>query len=97
MVHIYPNWEGFEWDDGNKNKNFIKHRVRNAECERIFFNEPLIILEDEKRFFAFGQTDQKRKLLVVFTLRKKRIRIISARDMHQKERKFYETCKKTHS
>jgi len=35
---------GFEWDEGNKDKNWIKHKVSNSECEEIFFNQPLIAL-----------------------------------------------------
>ncbi len=37
---------GFEWDDGNQDKNWRKHRVTDAECEQIFFEQPLIALED---------------------------------------------------
>ena len=59
---------GFQWDEGNINKNLYKHKVENWECEQVFFNEPLIILDDpkhsyaEKRWAAFGKTDA-RKLL----------------------------------
>jgi uncharacterized protein len=55
-----------------------------------------IVIEDikhsdsETRFYAFGKTDVDRLLLVVFCLRKNRIRVISARDMNKKERTFYE-------
>ncbi|GAB6163538.1 BrnT family toxin [Desulfothermus naphthae] len=87
---------GFEWDEGNKDKNWIKHKVSNSECEQIFFNQPLIINFDEKhsdtetRFYALGHTDLNRKLFIVFTIRNKKIRVISARDMSKKERKIYE-------
>ncbi len=87
---------GFEWDDGNRDKNWIKHKVSNSECEQIFFNQPLIVHFDvkhsdmEDRFYALGHTDLNRKLFVVFTIRNKKIRIISARDMSKKERKIYE-------
>lgn len=88
--------DGFEWDDGNRDKNRMKHKVSNGECEEIFFNQPLIILDDhkhsrsEQRFAAYGLSDTGRRLHVVFTLRGKKIRVISARDMHRKERRFYE-------
>ena len=88
---------GFEWDEGNKNKNWIKHRVSNSECEQIFFNHPLIVHIDskhsnmEERYYALGITDVGRKLFIVFTIRNKKIRIISARDMSRKERRIYET------
>jgi uncharacterized DUF497 family protein len=44
----------------------------------------------EKRWSAFGKTDYGRKLTVIFTIRGNLIRVISARDMNQKERNFYE-------
>jgi uncharacterized DUF497 family protein len=87
---------GFQWDEGNINKNFYKHKVENWECEQIFFNEPLIILDDpkhssvEKRWAAFGKTDAGKLLTVIFTKRGSLIRVISARAMKRKERNFYE-------
>ena len=86
---------GFEWDEGNRDKNWIKHKVSTTECEQIFFNQPLVIQDDEKhskeekRFFALGHTDLGRLLFVVFTIRNGKIRIISARDMNKKERGVY--------
>lgn len=88
--------EGFDWDDGNRDKNWVSHKVTSAECETVFFNQPLVVLEDsrhsqaESRFYAFGKTDPGRALLIVFCLRNKRIRVISARDMNKRERRFYE-------
>ncbi len=87
--------KGFQWDRGNNNKNWLKHEVGNNECEQIFFNEPLLVYADskhsgsEKRWYALGKTDQSRCLFVVFTIRESLIRIISARDMHKKEREIY--------
>jgi uncharacterized protein len=88
--------EGFDWDDGNREKNWNKHGVKPVECEMIFFNRPLVVIDDEKhsqvesRYYAFGKTDFGRVLLVGFCIRKNRMRVISARDMHKKERRFYE-------
>jgi uncharacterized protein len=89
---------GFDWDSGNAQKNEL-HAVAQSECEQIFFNEPLLILSDEKhsqietRYHALGRTNDNRLLHVTFTLRKDltEIRVISARDMHKKERAKYET------
>jgi hypothetical protein len=88
---------GFDWDDGNARKN-EKHRVSVAEAEQVFFNSPLLLLEDvnhsknEPRIHALGKTDDGRTLHITFTLRQSGllIRVISARDMHQKERVIYE-------
>ena len=88
-------FSGFDWDAGNQEKN-LKHGVHASECEQVFFNEPLVILDDPKhseaedRFSAFGQTDLGRMLVVVYTTRDNLIRVISARDMNRRERKFYE-------
>lgn len=72
------------------------------EAEQVFFNEPLLLLDDvkhsvnEARHHALGVTDDQRLLHITFTLRAKgtRLRIISARDMHRKERKIYEQIEK---
>lgn len=88
---------GFDWDEGNARKN-EKHNVSMAEAEQVFFNEPLLVLEDsrhskkEPRFHALEKSDEKRQLHITFTLRQagEKIRIISARDMHKKERVIYE-------
>jgi uncharacterized DUF497 family protein len=95
MIHRFPSLTGFEWDDGNRTKNEEKHEVGMGECEQLFFNEPLLILDDyarsdfEPRYAAFGHTDDDRLLTVIFTIRGTLLRVISARDMSRKERKFY--------
>jgi uncharacterized DUF497 family protein len=87
---------GFDWDDGNARKSSEKHAVSMAEAEQIFFNDPLLLLEDAKhsqsegRIHALGKTDEERLLHITLTLRGEKIRVISARDMHKKERKIYE-------
>lgn len=87
---------GFQWDTGNTDKNWLSHQVQWSECEEIFFNEPLVVALDtahslvETRFYALGATDNGRRLFVVFTIREKLIRVISARDMNRRERKAYE-------
>ena len=98
-MSILTQCESFEWDDGNINKNWLKHQVRSDECEQLFLNRPLIIQDDiqhskvEKRFYALGRTDSKRNLFIAFTVRNKRIRVISARDMSRKEREIYKNEK----
>ena len=89
---------GFDWDDGNSRKSADKHDVSQAEAEGVFFNDPLIVVEDSKhseaepRFNALGKTTQNRLLHITFTLRQDGtlIRVISARDMHRREKKAYE-------
>jgi uncharacterized DUF497 family protein len=89
---------GFDWDDGNSRKSADKHDVSQAEAESVFFNDPLIVAADsrhsetEQRFHALGKTSQNRLLHITFALRQNgtMVRVISARDMHRKERKAYE-------
>ena len=88
---------GFNWDDGNARKN-EKHGVSMAEAEQTFFNAPLLLLQDnahsqtEARFHTLGKTDDGRTLHITFALRQSGllIRVISARDMHRKERLVYD-------
>lgn len=88
---------GFDWDSGNARKNDV-HEVSAAEAEQVFFNQPLLLLEDlahstrEQRFHALGKTGDGRRLHITFTLRDggTKIRVISARDMHRKERRIYD-------
>ena len=89
------NCKGFNWDRGNVEKNWRKHRVSLVECEQIFFNKALFAedvkhSQPEKRYYALGLTNNKRPLFVAFTIRRNLIRVISARDMSKKERKIYE-------
>ena len=89
---------GFDWDAGNARKSADKHDVSQFEAEQLFFNEPLLMALDlkhsqgETRIHALGKTDAGRLLHVTFTLRGggSLIRVISARDMHRKERAVYE-------
>jgi uncharacterized DUF497 family protein len=88
---------GFEWDEGNARKN-ERHGVSMAEAEQVFFNAPLLVLsnakhsETEPRFHALGKTNEGRRLHITITLRDadRLVRVISARDMHRKERAIYE-------
>jgi len=96
MEKIFGQFSGFQWDEGNIDKNLITHHVENWECEQAFFNRPLFVLDDpthsafEKRWAAFGKTDADRLLVVIFTERDNLIRVISARDMNKRERKFFD-------
>jgi uncharacterized DUF497 family protein len=86
---------GFEWDEGNLEKNWEKHGVAFWECEEVFLNRPLVVRSDdqhsgsERRYYALGRTETDRLLFVAFTIRRKLIRPISARDMTEKERRAY--------
>jgi hypothetical protein len=96
METEFEEFAGFQWDEGNINKNLVEHQVEDWESEQVFFNEPVLVLDDpkhslvEKRWAAFGRTDAGRLLVVIFTKRGNLLRVISARDMNRKEMKYYE-------
>lgn len=99
-VMIKDNAIEFEWDNGNLDKSYLKHGITPKEAEEAFVNDNSYVFSDvkhsqkEKRFIVLGKTEDDRSLFVVFTIRKNKIRIISARRMHGKEVEKYEKAKK---
>ena len=85
----------FEWDEGNRDKNWNNHKVAWWEIEETFFHQPFVVAPDpchsdqETRFYALGHTKGGRLLQIVFTIRGTKIRPISGRNMSRKERKVY--------
>ncbi len=87
----------FEWDEGNKSKNAKKHGITVPEVEAVFRSglalpvgiqiAPVVL---EQRLGLVGPTLDGRLLQVAFVLREGRVRVISARPAHKKERKQYE-------
>ena len=92
----FSNCVGFEWDEGNSEKNWIRHHVTIPECEQVFFNQPLVLAGSERlsvsesRFYALGQTYTGRRLFIVFVIRSELVRVVSARDMSRRERRVYD-------
>ncbi len=95
IPEFLPDVEGFQWDDGNSSKNWARHGVSQSEAEQVFANRPVLVLGDmahsgmEARYFSFGRTDGGRLLTVVFTVRGRLLRVISARPMSRRERRGY--------
>lgn len=85
----------FEWDEGNKDKNLQKHKVTNEESEEVFFDPSKKLLKDllhsatEIRYILLGKTRKRRLLFIAFIIRKKKIRIISSRDINKEEKYLY--------
>lgn len=102
VFDLIRNCLGFEWDDGNAIKNWSSHHVSQIECEAVFLNNPIIKFDREhsqveRRFMAMGKSDEDRYLFVAFTVRRKQIRIISARDMSKSEFQEYKDYEKKNS
>lgn len=96
MIKLNKPYE-FDWDKGNRDKNLIKHGVSQEEAEQVFFDQKNLLFKDpdhsksEDRHILIGKTSLNRLLFVVFTIRNKKIRIISARDLKKrKELNLYE-------
>ncbi|OGK15173.1 hypothetical protein A3H80_02905 [Candidatus Roizmanbacteria bacterium RIFCSPLOWO2_02_FULL_37_19] len=95
-MKILPKPIEFIWDKGNIDKNLLKHTVTNEETEECFLDKEKVIYEDvfhsrsEERYILLGKTKWKRLLYIIFTMRNKKIRIISARDINKKEVYLYE-------
>jgi uncharacterized protein len=86
----------FEWDEEKANSNLEKHGVDFEEAQTVFddlfnieFYDPAHSIA-EHRFLAVGESNSERLLIVSYTERDGRIRIISARELTPKERRSYE-------
>lgn len=96
-IKIFENAFSFDWDKGNQGKNFVKHKVTDEECEEVFFDPYKKVYNDilhsggETRYLLVGRTKSERLLFVVFTFRRDRLRVISARGLNKKERKLLAT------
>lgn len=91
----------FDWDQWNVQKNELKHGVPKIEAESAFGDECHVLFRDsrhstvkEERFVLYGLSMERRILMIGFTLRKGKIRIITARPASKKERHVYEEAKK---
>lgn len=84
----------FEWDAQKARSNLRKHGVDFADCVSVFFDDLAITINDsssdEERFITIGADALGRILVVVYTWRGERIRIISTRKATRRERKHYE-------
>jgi hypothetical protein len=86
----------FEWDSFKTGANREKHGVSFEEAAEVFADNLSLAVVDpdhsleEERFVIFGRTSSDRYLVVAFTDRDDRIRVISAREMTRRERKAYE-------
>lgn len=86
----------FEWDENKATTNLSKHGVPFDEAKTVF-DDPLYVdfydpdhSYDEHRYIIVGQSQKGRLLIVSYTERENVIRLISAREVTQKERETYE-------
>jgi uncharacterized protein len=85
----------FEWDNGNSKKPKA-HGLTLTETEEAFFDKNKIIYADwkhsirEQRITLLGKTKTERLLNITYTIRKTKIRVVTARTANRKEAKLYE-------
>ncbi len=84
----------FEWDKGNIEKP-QKHGVTLTETEEAFFDEHKVAFTDwkhsagEPRATLLGKTKKGRLLNLTYTIRVKKVRVITARPTNRKEVLLY--------
>lgn len=85
-----PDWSRpeFDWDDGNETHLIERHNVYPDEAEQAFFNGAHV-RRAGGAYYAYGQDDGGRYLFLVFELRRGAVRVFSARDMTERERRLY--------
>jgi uncharacterized DUF497 family protein len=83
----------FEWDPNKAASNLRRYGVRFAEAVTVFEDDAMLTLTDdepdEERFVTLGIGSMGRILVVVYTTREDRIRIISVRKATRQERSQY--------
>ena len=84
------------WDEETFN-HIARHAVSPEEVEEILFNEkdnPIILKGKGGKYLAYGQTQGGRYLLIVWVIRYKKTRIITARELTKKEKQYYRRTKR---
>ena len=95
LPEYFPDLTGFQWDAGNREKNWDGHQVATGEIEQSFFNRPVIVAPDpqhsrvEARHYLLGRSNEGRELTITFTVRGTLVRPIMARPMSRGERRIY--------
>ena len=83
----------FEWDTDKAASNLRKHGINFAQATSVLKDETAMTIYDEHsledRYITIGMSDLCQLLVVVYTVRKKRIRLISARKANKRERQQY--------
>jgi uncharacterized protein len=84
----------FEWDDAKAASNLAKHGVSFEQARRAFEDLLAIDFADDRRHYGEERSIRLgmvgyRLLVIVYTMRGDRVRIISAREAEPHERRRY--------
>ncbi len=86
----------FEWDEAKAAANLRKHKISFEEAQTVFADIFSVTINDpahsvnEHRFVDIGISASGRILVVAYTEREQKIRLISCREATKTERKTYE-------
>jgi uncharacterized protein len=80
----------FEWNEDNEDHIISKHQVWPEEVEELFSYKHHVRKTKDKKYLVYGQTSSGRYLSVVVILKpKNKIKVITARDMTDKEKRAF--------
>ena len=88
--------QSFEWDPDKASHNLAKHGVSFEEAQTAFEDSLFLAFEDpdhsegERRYLLIGQSSRARLLVIAYTERRNKIRVITAREATRRERRAYE-------
>ena len=88
--------QNITWDQETVD-HIARHAVSPEEVEQVLFNDedvPIIMRGGENKYLTYGETDSRRFLFIVWVSKYRKTRIVTARDMTQKEKQFYRKRKK---
>jgi uncharacterized DUF497 family protein len=87
----------FDWDDENS-RHLAKHEISRSEAEQVILNRPVdlesYLRNGEKRAVQVGETDAERILIVVSTIRDRKVRVITAWPAKERLRRYFQTQKR---
>jgi len=101
VIHLFKMGTPLEvriisWDQDTVD-HISRHGVSPEEVEDLLFKDdelPVIMRGREGRYLTYGKTQGGRYLLVVWVMKYRKTKIITARDMTNKEKQFYKRAKK---
>jgi uncharacterized protein len=86
----------FEWNEDKARVNLLKHGISFEEA-RLVFDDPFFVdfhdpdhSDDEERYIIIGESRPNRLLVVSYTERGNKVRLISAREATRNEKETYE-------
>ncbi len=87
----------FNWDEENSG-HLAKHEISSSEAEQVVLNRPIDLdshlRNGEERTVQIGETDAGRILIVVSTMRGKKIRVVTAWPAKERFRRYFQTQKR---